>query len=102
MADLQIKQEMSLAEKKKILKKTTESLNKDFGKTLVGMIGDNPELEERLKVSWIPTPSLEFNEATGGGFPRRRISMVVGMPDSGKTGILLETIGKSMKEDQSA
>ena len=42
---------------------------------------------------------MNLNYALGGGFPKGRITIVAGNPDSGKTFLLLETIAKKQKED---
>lgn len=99
MADLSIKPELTLAEKMKRLDKVAAGINEKAGKKIIGRVGSDPELMERLKVNWIPTPSDEINDATGGGFPRRRTTLIVGKSDSGKTGLVLETIAMNQKKD---
>lgn len=99
MADLSPKEHMSISAKLDILDKISDKVNKKFGKCIMGRIGNAPEIMERLTIKYIPTPSLELNEAVGGGFPRRRCTIIAGNPDSGKTSIVLETIGLNMKND---
>lgn len=99
MANLAIKEELSLKDKLKILDKFSDNWNKKAGKTLIGRIGNNPELLDRLKIDFIPTPSMEVNDVCGGGIPKRRITIIAGLEDSGKTSLLLETIGMNMKND---
>lgn len=101
MADLNIKPDKSLTEKLKLLDKVSEKINKAAGKKIAGRIGSDPELLDRLSIKFIPTPSQNVNEATGGGFPRRRTTILAGLPDSGKTSIVLETIAMNMKKDPS-
>lgn len=99
MASIVLEEKAPLKERLKTLDSISSQMNKKFGKVVMGRIGDNPEIMERLKIKFIPTPSLELNEATGGGFPRRRCSIITGKEDSGKTSLVLETIAKNQKED---
>lgn len=99
MASIVMEEKAPLKERLKTLDSISSQMNKKFGKVVMGRIGDNPEIMERLKIKFIPTPSLELNEATGGGFPRRRCSIITGKEDSGKTSLVLETIAKNQKED---
>lgn len=91
--------DLNLQEKMKRLDKLSEGFNKKKGKTMVGRVSQCEELQAALRVEFIPTPSLNVNAALGGGWPKGRISIVSGNEDSGKTFILLETIGKAMKEN---
>ena len=84
MASLAPKQHKTIAEKKAILSKIAEKVNAKAGKQIVGMIGQSPEIMEKLTIKFIPTPSLDLNEALGGGFPRSRMTIVSGKEDSGK------------------
>ena len=89
----------SIAERLKKLDKLSEGFNKTKGKTLIGRISQNEELKNKLTVEFIPTPSMNVNEAIGGGWPKGRITIVSGNEDSGKTFNLLETIGKEMQRN---
>lgn len=89
----------SLAERLKGLDKLSENFNKKYGSALSGRIGNNDELKQKIKVDFIATPSMNLNYALGGGFPKGRISIVAGNPDSGKTFLLLETIAKEQKSN---
>ena len=91
--------EKSLAEKLKELDKISEGINKKAGRSIAGRVGADPEIEDMLRVSFIPTPSQNINEVMGGGFPRGKTTIIAGMPDSGKTSLVLESIGKAMKEN---
>ena len=64
-----------------------------------GRIGADKEIMEKLSIKFIPTPCSDLNRAVGGGFPRRRCTLIAGLPDSGKTSLVLETIAKNMKEN---
>lgn len=84
MASIVPRKQLTLAEKKALLDKVSEKMNKKFGKTVVGRIGATPEIAERLALKFIPTASPDLNKAIGGGFPRRRCTIIAGLPDSGK------------------
>lgn len=90
---------LSLQEKLSRLDKLSDGLNKQKGKVLIGRISQVEELKQMLTVDFIETPSLNVNEALGGGWPKGRITIVSGNEDSGKTFLLLETIGKEMKRN---
>lgn len=90
---------LSLAERLKALDKLSDNFNKDHGEVVCGRVGVNEELQKKITVEFIETPSLNLNYAMGGGFAKGRITIVAGQPDSGKTFLLLETIAKKMKED---
>lgn len=99
MASLLLREQIPITKKIDILDKISEKMNKKYGKVIMGRIGDVPEIMDRLTIKYIPTPSLELNEATGGGFPRRRCTIIAGAEDSGKTSLALETIALNMKKD---
>lgn len=101
MADLRTKESLSLKEKILIADKIADAINKEHGKKIIGRIGrkEDKDLLERLRIRFIPTPSQNFNAVTGGGFPRRRVTIMAGLPDSGKTGMALETIGYNQQKD---
>lgn len=83
----------------KLVDTAADKINQKAGKVICGRIGKTPEIMDRLKIRFIPTPSMVMNNAIGGGFPRRRCSIISGMPDSGKTSVLLETIAINQKKD---
>lgn len=99
MASLVMEEEKSLKEKISVLDKLSSALNKKAGKTVVGRIGDNEEIAEKLRIKFIPSKCEEFNQVTGGGYPRGRTVLIAGMEDSGKTSRLLEDIGYNMQKD---
>lgn len=68
MASLLLREQIPITKKIDILDKISEKMNKKYGKVIMGRIGDVPEIMDRLTIKYIPTPSLELNEATGGGF----------------------------------
>lgn len=85
MGSLAPKQHKTAAEKFAILDKIAEKVNAKAGKQIIGRIGKNPEIMEKLTIKFIPTPSLDLNDALGGGFPRARMTIVSGLSDSGKS-----------------
>lgn len=90
--------EMTLAEKKKILQGLSDKINTKEGKTTIGFASD-PAIASKLEIKYIPFPSLKLNQITGGGIPIGKMCIVSGNEDSGKTSIVLETIGLQMKKD---
>ncbi|WP_139994929.1 hypothetical protein [Kurthia sp. Dielmo] len=84
MSSLLEKTRKPVAQRLKTLDLLATNLNKKHGKVLVGRIGKTPEIRNKLTVKFLPTPSIEINEAFGGGFPKGRTSIVAGLPDSGK------------------
>lgn len=99
MADLAVRTTKTRAEKLAILDRAAAAINKTAGKTIAGRIGANPELMDRLRIEYIPTPSSDLNDAMGGGVPKGRTTIAAGLPDSGKTSLFLETIAKNQKAD---
>lgn len=93
------KPNMTLAEKKKLLQGLSDKIKTKDGKITIGFASD-PDIAKKLEITYIPFPSLKLNNICGGGLPKGKISMVSGDSDSGKTSIILETIGLAMKEDE--
>lgn len=64
----------------------------------------DPKTRKRVKMAsetfteMLPSASLEFNWATGGGFPRGNISTVFGNYSSSKTALVLQTIALLQKQ----
>lgn len=94
---------MSLADKKKLLANLVTKTQKANGgsKHVLAFASDRAE---ELKYEYIPTPSENLNMAMGsgfapGGFIRGRIAEVAGESSSGKTSLMLETIGLDHKLD---
>lgn len=86
---------MSLADKLSKIRQQINKVNASAGKIVAGFISD-PEIADSLTVKFLPTPNDDLNEAIGGGFPVGRTTIITGAPDSGKTSLALETIGKAM------
>lgn len=88
----------SLAERKKAIKEACNAINKAAGDTIIGNLEDE-EIAEVLRVEFIPTVSPRLNNAFGGGWPRGKMSLITGGPDSGKTARLLEDMANGFKTD---
>ena len=99
MASIVPVEKKTLDEKLKILDKIASSTNKKYGKTIMGRIGKDKEIMDKLAIKFIPTPSSSINRDTGGGIPRARFTIITGNPDSGKTSLLLNTISENMEKD---
>lgn len=76
------------------LDKVMAAINKKSGKVVVAKMID---MKEKLTAKFIPTPSLELNNALGGGWKRGAISETAGEHSSGKTSLWLETIALDQK-----
>lgn len=94
---------MTLKEKQALLKNIVKKTQEKNGgaKHVLAFAGDRVE---EMKHQFIPTPSENINMALGngsdpGGFVRGRISEVAGESSSGKTSLMLETIGKDHQND---
>lgn len=97
------KEDLTLAEKKKLVEIAINKLNEE---KIVAFFADSkePKAKAFMNTEYIPTPSIELNEIISGapgkgGFPKGKMTIVVGQPDSGKTGLILETIGLQMAKD---
>lgn len=91
--------DMPLAEKLAIIDRIAGEINDKAGKKVVGRIGADPAIMDKLRIKFIPSKSPDMNRATGGGYPRSRCTIVAGAPDSGKTSRVLEDIGYNMQND---
>ena len=85
-------------ERKKRIELVMANLRKKNDGIVVGKLSD-PEIQEQIHFEFIPTPSINFNSAPGGGIPKGNISILAGVEDSGKTSLVLETIGKMHREN---
>lgn len=74
---------MTLAERKKRLDKLSDGFNTAQGKSIIGRLSHNEDLRNKLTVTFVETPSMNVNEALGGGWAKGRISILAGNPDSG-------------------
>lgn len=76
--------EKTIAEKKALLDKAADMINSEAKKIICGRISKMPEIQEKLRIKWIPTSSYKLNQLTGGGIPRGKFTIIAGNPDSGK------------------
>lgn len=88
-----VKTGQTLAEKLALIDKISREVNEKAGKVIVGRLSNNPDIMDKLTIKFIPSVCHDFNEATGGGYPRSRCTLITGSPDSGKTSKILEDIG---------
>ena len=75
--------QMTIAQKKALLDKAADKINDKAKKIVCGRISRTPEIQEKLNIKWIATPSYKINQLAGGGFPRGKFSIVSGSEDSG-------------------
>jgi len=68
-----------------------DAMKKEFGQT-IGSFGGKAMETER-----IPTGMFEFDLATGGGFPKGKISLVYGPESSNKTNLVLLAIAQHQR-----
>ena len=80
-------------EKLKKLEAVKLSLEKDFGKGIVSKLNSGA-IEG---VEFLPTSIMEFDELSGGGFPRGRIIEIYGPESSGKTTLALHAIESAQR-----
>ncbi len=80
-------------ERDKVLKETTEEIEKKFGKGSIMKFGDEgPDME----VEAIPTGAVSLDAALGiGGVPRGRIIEIYGPESSGKTTLSLQILAEA-------
>lgn len=75
------------AELEKVLKDLNKKKNLRLG------FNDIPEIE------YYETPFVTFNKLTGGGFPKAKYTTIAGPEKTGKTTLILQTIGYLMSQD---
>lgn len=71
------------AERKKRIELVIANMRKKDDSIVIGKLSD-PDIQEQLDIEFIPTPSINFNSATGGGLPKGKVSIIAGPEDSGK------------------
>jgi len=70
-------------ERRKRIELVMANMRKRDDSIVVGKLSD-PDIQEQLNIEFIPTPSINFNSATGGGLPKGKVSIIAGPEDSGK------------------
>ncbi len=81
--------------KKKVLDKAIDSIEKQHGKGSIMYLGEKKALSD---VSVIPTGSISLDVAlTIGGYPRGRVVEIYGAESSGKTTLALHAIASAQK-----
>lgn len=73
----------TLADKLATIDAITAKINKKYNKTVVGRMGVSEDIVNQITIGRIPTPSIALNNAIGGGFPRKRCTLITGKSDSG-------------------
>lgn len=91
-------EKLSLAERLKNLDKISAEISEKNPSILMGRV-NTTLIQNKLKGKFIPTASLELNQMIGGGFPKGKLTILAGNEDSGKTSLVLETIGLAMQEN---
>ena len=79
------------------VQKAMRNINKRFGE---GVVGTLREKEEDLTIGFYKTPSIEFNNMLGGGFPIGKLIELYGANSSGKTSLAIETIAFNQKNNE--
>lgn len=98
----------TLAERLKLIDAQLDVINKDAGikegDQPIAFRADDSAAQGKLKTEYIQTPCMELNEQISGkpgigGFPIGSATFITGRSDSGKTHLILETIGLQMAKD---
>lgn len=82
-------------DKTKALDSVLGQIERQFGKGSIMRLGDN---DNKLKVDYIPTGSMELDIALGvGGVPKGRVIEIYGPESSGKTTVSLHIVAEAQK-----
>lgn len=103
MAKTKEKHDLTLAERFKLIRAQGDIINQQAGKVVM-YFADSAEAIEKNTIKFIPTPCMELNEKISGksgvgGFPIGSMTIITGQSDSGKTSLILESIGLQMSKD---
>lgn len=93
-----VKTGQTLAEKLSLIDKISQEVNEKAGKVIAGRLSNNPEIIDKLTIKFIPSVCHDFNEATGGGYPRSRCTLITGPEDSGKVLIIFMILDRSLTQ----
>ena len=86
------------AKKREALRKALDSINGDYGKGTVMLLGDSPQ----EKVATFSTGSIMLDLALGGGLPRGRIVEIYGPESSGKTSLAVHCMREMQRQGGTA
>ncbi len=90
--------EESLAQRQQALDALFSDLSQQYG-IIAGRPTVNKAVLDRLTFKFYPSPLPQLNEATRGGIPQGKMTLIAGREDSGKTSFCLATIGHNMQID---
>lgn len=81
--------------KQKSINALMNKINSTMKMEAVNMLGN---VQDKMKIRFLKTPSHEVNAMLGGGICRGRITEIYGRESSGKTSMALEIIAKAQRE----
>jgi predicted ATP-dependent serine protease len=76
-------EEVSLAQRQQALDALFNDLSQQYG-IVAGRPTVSQAVKDRLTFKFYPSPLPQLNEATGGGIPKGKMTLIAGHPDSGK------------------
>jgi recombination protein RecA len=85
-----------MSDKKKNINALLGKINKKFGDNAVAFVSD---VEEKLTIRKIQTPSNDFNAMLYGGIVKGAVIELLGEESSGKTMMAIQTIVEEQKKD---
>ena len=77
-------EQQSASEKIKALDSIIKKINDKVGKKIIGRLGADPEIMDKVTMKFVPSVCLDINRITGGGYPRSRCTIIAGNENSGK------------------
>ena len=95
IVDSQLKEVVSLSDRKQALDMALKQIEKQFGKGSIMKLGEQAE----KRIATIPSGSLALDVALGiGGYPRGRVVEIYGPESSGKTTVALHAIAEAQRQ----
>jgi len=95
IVDSQLKEVVSLSDRKLALDMDLKQIEKQFGKGSIMKLGEQAE----KRIATIPSGSLALDVALGiGGYPRGRVVEIYGPESSGKTTVALHAIAEAQRQ----
>lgn len=80
-----------------------DQVMKDISNCMKGeVVGKYEDLASKMDVNTLTTGSIGVDSILGGGFPKGRLSMIVGMSSTGKTTLCLTAIAELQKKNPNA